>query len=101
MSLRILGEDLALQDRPRSEREHTPDFLERHVGPVKVACRLGLVDDQIAGVNVPAGTIATARWSAAGNDPLYFDPPEKFHIDRPGVRNGTAASAPAGGPCRS
>lgn len=88
-AIRILGDDPALQAHLRATPERIPDFLEealRYEAPVKVAYRLALVDTQIAGVEVPAGTIVTVCLTGGNNDPRHFPAPETFDIDRPNVR---------------
>lgn len=95
MAIRRLGEDRQLQARLRAEPEHIADFLEetlRYDGPVKVVYRLALVDTQIAGVAVPAGTIITVCLTGGNNDPRHFPEPDKFDIDRANVRDHMAFS---------
>ena len=90
MAILILGEDADLQQRLRDEPDRVPDFIEevlRYDAPVKVAYRLALTDTVVAGVAVPAGTILTVCYSAAGNDPAHFDHPERFDIDRANMRD--------------
>ncbi|WP_298263261.1 cytochrome P450 [Acidocella sp.] len=90
MAVLVLAEDQALQTRLRNESGRIADFIEevlRYDAPVKVAYRLALVDTSIAGVEVPAGTLATVCLTAASNDPARFENPETIDIDRPGLRN--------------
>jgi cytochrome P450 len=90
MAILILGEDPALQARLRREPERIPDFIEevlRYDAPVKTTYRLALVDTKIGEVDVPAGTIITVCIYAASNDPAHFAHPDRFDIDRPGVRD--------------
>jgi cytochrome P450 len=90
MAVRILGDDIALQRRLREEPKRIPDFLEevlRFDGPVKLAYRLALSGTNIAGVDVPAGTILTISLMGASNDPVHFENPEDFNIDRPKLRD--------------
>ena len=85
-----LGEDKALQDRLRADPARIPDFLEevlRHDSPVKVAYRLAVVDAEIAGTPIPAGTIVNVSYTAANRDPARFERPDEFDIDRPGNRD--------------
>jgi cytochrome P450 len=94
-AIRILADDPALQARLRADPDRIPDFLEealRYEGPVKVAYRLALVDTQVAGVEVPAGTIVTVCLTGGNNDPRHFPEPEKFDIDRPNARDHMAFS---------
>jgi cytochrome P450 len=90
MAILILGDDRELQARLRSEPVRIADFIEevlRYDAPVKVSYRLALEDTSIDDEAVPAGTIVTVCLLAASNDPKHFDHPEKFDIDRPGVRD--------------
>lgn len=90
MAILILGEDPGLQARLRAEPARIADFLEeimRHDAPVKAVYRLALADTAIAGQPVPAGTLVTVCLSAANNDPARFPEPERFDIDRPGLRD--------------
>ena len=67
MAIRILAEDLELQQRLRREPERIPDFLEevlRYDGPVKMAYRLALNSTAVGGVDVPAGTIVALSLAA-------------------------------------
>lgn len=90
MGVLIVGDDADLQQRLRREPERIGDFVEevlRYDAPVKVSYRLALEDTRIGEAEVPAGTIVTVGLMAASNDPRHFDNPEKFDIDRPGVRD--------------
>jgi cytochrome P450 len=90
MAIRILGDDPALQAKLRQQPERIPDFLEevlRFEGPVKVVYRLAKTKTQVAGVEIPAGSILTVSLTGANNDPRYFERPDEFNIDRPNVRN--------------
>lgn len=95
MTVKALGEDLALQKRVRSEPARIPDLLEevlRFDAPVKVVYRIARKRTTVGGVDVPAGTILTLCLSAANNDPRQFEHPEQFAIDRPRVRDHMAFS---------
>lgn len=88
-AIRILGDDPDLQARLRADPDRIPDFLEealRYEPPVKTVYRLALVDTQIAGVPVPAGTIVTVCLTGGNNDPRHFPEPAKFDIDRANAR---------------
>jgi cytochrome P450 len=94
-AIRVLGEDRDLQDHLRREPERIADFLEetlRHDGPVKVTYRLALIRTQVAGVDVPAGTIITVCLTGGNNDPRHFPDPDRFDIDRPNARDHMAFS---------
>jgi cytochrome P450 len=95
MAVRLLGEDLDLQQRLRADPGRIPDFIEevlRFDPPVKVAYRLALKDSEVAGVEVPAGSVMTACLVGANRDPAHFEKPDEFDIDRPHVRDHMAFS---------
>jgi len=90
IAIRILGDDQDLQAKLRAEPERIPDFIEevlRFESPVKVSYRLAVEDTQIAGHDIPAGTVLTVGLMAASNDPAHFPEPEKVDIDRPNKRD--------------
>lgn len=90
MAVKVLAEDQALQQHLRAHPDRTGDFIEevlRFDAPVKAIYRLARRDTEVAGVEVPAGSIMTVCLTAASNDPGHFDNPEKFDIDRPNVRD--------------
>jgi cytochrome P450 len=94
-AIRILGDAPDLQARLRADPDRIPDFLEealRYEPPVKTVYRLALVDTQIAGVPVPAGTIVTVCLTGGNNDPRHFPEPAKFAIDRANAREHMAFS---------
>jgi cytochrome P450 len=87
--LRILAEQPALADQLRSDPAGIPNFVEeclRLEGPIKSTFRLALQDAQIAGVDVPAGTIVMGSIGAANRDPRIFDDPERFDARRSNAR---------------
>ena len=95
MAMLILANDKPLQDRLRAEPGRIPDFLEevlRYDPPVKVGYRLAVKNTELAGQQVPAGTVATVCLTGANHDPRHFDNPEKFDIDRPNARDHMAFS---------
>lgn len=90
IAIRILGDDLALQERLRAEPGRIADFIEevlRFEAPVKVSYRLAVEDTQVAGVDVPAGTVLTIGLMAASNDPAHFPDPDQVDIDRANKRD--------------
>lgn len=95
MAVRILAERPELQQQLRENPQRIPDFLEevlRFDPPVKVAYRLAMRDTQLAGIEIPAGTVMTACLVGANHDPRQFENPEEFNIDRPGLRDHMAFS---------
>lgn len=90
MAILILGEDPELQARLRTNPDQIADFIEevlRFDAPVKCAYRLALKKTEVAGVEVPAGTILNISLMAASGDPAHFDHAEQFDMDRQGNRD--------------
>lgn len=92
-AMRILAEEPALADRLRRDPGAIPRFVEeclRLEGPIKSTFRLVLNDTQIAGVEVPAGSIVMGLVGAANRDPRVFDDPDRFDPDRSNARRNIA-----------
>jgi cytochrome P450 len=95
MAIRQIAEDGELQHLLRAEPSRIADFLEevlRHDGPVKVVYRLAQKRTEVAGVEIPAGTVLTVCLTGASNDPQHFADPDRFDIDRPNKRDHVAFS---------
>ncbi len=95
MAIRILAERPELQQRLRTEPNRIPDFIEevlRFDAPVKNGYRLAMVDTEVAGVPIPAGTVFAACLNGANRDPRHFAEPDTFDIDRPNLRDHMAFS---------
>jgi cytochrome P450 len=91
--MRILSEAPAIADELRSDPGGIPSFVEeclRLEGPVKSTFRLALNDTQVAGVDVPAGSIVMGLVGAANRDPRVFDEPDRFDPKRRNVRRNIA-----------
>lgn len=58
--------------------------------PIKGAFRLVLRDTQIAGVDIPMGSIVMAMNGAANRDPRVFDDAERFDAKRANARRNIA-----------
>ena len=89
-AFRILGDCPDVQARLRREPERIPDFIEevlRFDNPVKTLSRLAVERACVAGTTIPAGTVVTVAVGAANRDPAHFPDPDRFDIDRPGVRD--------------
>lgn len=100
MAVLVLAENPELQQRLRRERNRIPDFLEetlRFDGPVNVIFRLAQMSTTVGDVAVPAGTIVTVGLRAGNHDPVHFEKPEEFNIDRPKLRDNLAFSRGAHG----
>lgn len=88
-ALKILGEDRDLQRRLRAERHLIAPFVEeclRIESPVKGDFRLSKVPVELGGVELPAGTTVMVLNGAANRDPEWFEDPDTFDVERPGVR---------------
>ncbi|MFD3811777.1 cytochrome P450 [Rhodococcus sp. NPDC058639] len=103
--LRIIAEDPQLQKQLRDDRDLIPNFIEellRMEGPVKSDFRLALVSTRLGGVDIPAGTTLNVHPSAANRDPLVFENPHDFRLDRPNAKDhiafGRGIHACPGGP---
>ncbi len=95
MAILKLADDKALQARLRADPAKIPDFLEevlRIDPPVKVGYRLAVRKTELAGQEVPAGSVMTVCLTGANHDPRHFDEPETFDIDRPNLRDHMAFS---------
>jgi cytochrome P450 len=91
--MRILAEQPALADELRRDPDAIPNFVEeclRLEGPIKGSFRLALRDTRIAGVPIPAGSIAMALVGAANRDPRVFADPDRFDPRRPNARRNIA-----------
>ena len=87
--MRILAEQPALADRLRADPGGIPNFVEeclRLEGPIKSTFRLALDDTDIAGVEVPAGSIVMGSIGAANRDPRVFPDPDRFDARRANAR---------------
>jgi len=91
--MRVLAEQPALGDELRSDPAGLGNFVEeclRLEGPIKSTFRLALVDTQIAGVDIPAGSVVMGSVGAANRDPRIFDDPDRFDARRPNARRNIA-----------
>lgn len=89
MGIKILAEDKTLQQRVREQPGDIPNFIEevlRLEAPVKAIYRVARRHTNIAGIDIPAGTIVTICLTAANHDPAHFENAGEFDIDRPNVR---------------
>lgn len=104
-SLRIMGDDLDLQQRMRSDPARVPAFIEEALRidpPSKVSFRLAKVPMQVAGMDIAPGTILMLMIAACGRDPSRFERPDEFILDRPNIQHhlafGRGAHACIGAP---
>jgi cytochrome P450 len=88
-SLRILGDRPDIQAALRRDRSRIPVFVEealRMDAPVKSQFRLAKKDTTVGDTAVPAGTIMMVCPGAVNRDPVRFEDPHTFSLDRKNVR---------------
>ena len=83
--LALLGTDgaarTALAD-PATDLEAFVDEVLRFVGPVQALRRIAAVEDDVAGVSIPAGATVVVLLGCANRDPRVHDAPDVFRVDR-------------------
>ncbi len=82
----ILATQPAVQQQVRRQPELLGAFLEevlRYEPPFRGHYRHVLNDTELCGVQLPAGSRLLLLWGAANRDPLHFDNPGEFRLDRP------------------
>lgn len=92
-AMRILAEQPALADELRTDREAIPNFIEeclRMESPIKGPFRLALCDTQLAGVDIPMGSVVMAMLGAANRDPRVFEDANRFDAKRANARRNIA-----------
>lgn len=88
-SLRVLGDRPDVQETLRRDRSRIPTFVEealRMDAPVKSQFRLAKKNTELGGVDVPAGTTLMVCPGAVNRDPIRFENPHEFSLDRKNVR---------------
>lgn len=88
-SLRVLGDRPDIQEALRQDRSRIPVFIEealRMDAPVKSQFRLAKKDTKVGETDVPAGTIMMVCPGAVNRDPVRFEDPHTFSLDRKNVR---------------
>ncbi|MDV3127788.1 cytochrome P450 [Mycobacterium sp. 21AC1] len=88
-SLRVLGDRPDIQQALRDDRSRIPTFVEealRMDAPVKSQFRLAKKHTELGGVDVPAGTTLMVCPGAVNRDPIRFEDPHTFSLDRKNVR---------------
>jgi cytochrome P450 len=91
--MRVLAEQPALAEELRGDPGALPNFVEeclRLEGPIKGSFRLALCDTQLAGVDIPAGTMVMAAIGAANRDPRIFPDPDRFDPKRANAKRNVA-----------
>jgi len=92
-AMRVIAEQPALADELRSDPKAIPNFIEeclRLEGPIKGSFRLAVQDTQLAGIDIPAGSIVMAVIGAANRDPHVFADPDHFDAKRSNARRNVA-----------
>jgi cytochrome P450 len=88
-SLKVLGERPDIQETLRKDRSRIPIFVEeslRMEAPVKSQHRLATKNTRVGEVDVPAGTTLMVCPGAVNRDPVRFENPHEFSLDRKNVR---------------
>jgi cytochrome P450 len=92
-ALRVLAEDLELQDTLRRNRDRIPNFVEemlRLESPIKSDFRLTTRATTLGGVKLPTGATVMLLPGAANRDPKRFECPSELRIDRKNARQNVA-----------
>lgn len=88
-SIKVLGDRPDIQDALRKDRSRIPIFVEealRMDAPVKSQFRLAKKNTVLNGTDVPAGTTMMVCPGAVNRDPVRFENPHEFSLDRKNVR---------------
>ncbi len=83
-------------DALREDRSLLPGAIEealRFDGPVIEQARWAAVDTELAGVQIPAGSIIHVLAGSANRDPAMFPDPDRFDIRRPNANRHLSFSA--------
>lgn len=86
----VLGSRPAVQRQVRADPALLPVFIEevlRYESPFRGHYRHVTTDTTLAGTDLPAGAHLLLLWGAANRDPLRFDVPDEFRLDRPDARS--------------
>lgn len=62
------------------------DELLRHTPIALSSVRIAREDAELGGLTIPAGTQVVVNFAAANRDPLVYDEPERFDVNRIGPR---------------
>jgi cytochrome P450 len=87
----LLLRDPALGERLTADLEgRLPKFVEevlRLEGPVQGLLRQNVVDVELHGVKIPAGSVLNVRYAAANRDERQFECPERIDLERRRIRS--------------
>jgi len=88
-SMRFLGDNPELQARLRADRSKIPAFIEemlRLEGSAKVTHRLTSKSTRIGEMEIPAGKRIVISLGGGSRDPIRWEEPNTFRLDRPKIR---------------
>jgi cytochrome P450 len=86
----VLATQPAVQEQVRHQPELIGAFLEevlRYEPPFRGHYRHVLNDTELCGVQLAAGSRLLLLWGAANRDPVHFDNPGQFRLDRQTVKS--------------
>ena len=86
----ILATQPDVQQQVRNQPVLVGAFLEevlRYEPPFRGHYRHVLNDTELCGVQLPAGSRLLLLWGAANRDPMHFDHPDQFRLDRPTAKS--------------
>ena len=88
-SIKVLGDRQDIQAALRKDRSRIPIFVEESLrmdAPVKSQFRLAKKNTHLGETDVPAGTTVMVCPGAVNRDPVRFENPHDFSLDRKNVR---------------
>ena len=88
LAMLMLAERPDLQAQLREDNSKIPAFIEemlRFESPIKSNFRMARRTTKIGDLDVRAGTSILVMNGAANRDPLRFDEPDEFRLDRPNI----------------
>lgn len=89
-ALKMIAEDPELQQWLRADHERINNFIEemlRMESPVKGDFRMAKTATNVAGVDIPAGTVLMLANGGANRDPRRFENPGTFDAQRSNARS--------------
>jgi cytochrome P450 len=85
-AMEILATRTDIQQRVRENPDLLGPFIEevlRYEPPFRGHYRHVVADTTLGGTDLPAGSRLLLLWGAANRDPVQFDAPNEFRLDRP------------------
>ena len=86
-AMEILATRPDIQRQVRENPDLLGPFIEeslRYEPPFRGHYRHVVADTTLGGTDLPAGSRLLLLWGAANRDPVHFDAPNEFRLDRPG-----------------